>query len=96
MPSSATDKEYTVEKVVDYRKNNKGIDEYRIKWKGYRKSTWEPASNLNPEALKDAKSLKKRREEAAAKRKAASKRSNNNNKKRGLSKEDKKATGKTT
>jgi len=62
MPSS--DKEYAVERVVDYRKNNKGIDEYLIKWVGYPswRNTWEPASHLNKLALKEALELKEKRE----------------------------------
>lgn len=97
MPSSAAaadDKEYTVEKILDY---NKTEDKYLIKWKGYRKPTWEPASNLNPSAFEDALDVKERkRAEAAAKKKAAPKRSNNNkknNKKRVLSSM---TTGKTS
>jgi hypothetical protein len=65
MPSSATDnKEYAVERVIDYRKNDKGIDEYLIKWVGYpsNRDTWEPASNLNKLALKEALELKEERE----------------------------------
>jgi hypothetical protein len=98
MPSSAAadDKEYTVEKILDW-KTVGGKDKFLIKWKGYPKPTWEPASNLNDSAREEALDLKDRkRAETAAKRKAAPKRSNNNKKKRGLSKEDKKATGTTT
>ncbi|GMT23757.1 hypothetical protein PFISCL1PPCAC_15054, partial [Pristionchus fissidentatus] len=36
---------YDVEKIIDKRRIN-GKDEYRVKWVGYQKPTWEPASNL--------------------------------------------------
>ncbi|KAF1756133.1 hypothetical protein GCK72_012586 [Caenorhabditis remanei] len=44
----SSEKEYSVEKVVNKRTANRGV-EYLIKWRGYPSSenTWEPATHLN-------------------------------------------------
>uniref|UniRef100_A0A914WAP3 Chromo domain-containing protein n=1 Tax=Plectus sambesii TaxID=2011161 RepID=A0A914WAP3_9BILA len=41
--------EYDVEKVLDHRKNSRGVFEYLIKWLGYDEehNTWEGQKNLN-------------------------------------------------
>eukprot|EP00574_Skeletonema_japonicum_P011925 CAMPEP_0201730436 /NCGR_PEP_ID=MMETSP0593-20130828/22184_1 /ASSEMBLY_ACC=CAM_ASM_000672 /TAXON_ID=267983 /ORGANISM="Skeletonema japonicum, Strain CCMP2506" /LENGTH=720 /DNA_ID=CAMNT_0048222987 /DNA_START=154 /DNA_END=2312 /DNA_ORIENTATION=- len=69
MSTKSAPEEYEVEKVIEYRKvpsnsNNingsGGHDEYLIKWKNYPPSenSWEPESNLNPAALKEARKFK--------------------------------------
>ena len=47
-PDSVDDFEnrWEVEKVVKHRRSNTGELEYLIKWKGYKRPTWEPESNL--------------------------------------------------
>ena len=42
---SETDR-YEVEKILGH-KYSKGLTFYRVKWKGYRRATWEPAVNLD-------------------------------------------------
>lgn len=40
---------YTIEKIMDRRRNSNGSYEYLIKWKNYphRVNTWEPLSHLS-------------------------------------------------
>jgi hypothetical protein len=47
--TEVTTPEYIVEKVLAYRVNAKGVNEYLLKWKGYSDSdnSWEPYDNLN-------------------------------------------------
>ncbi|CAL8077366.1 unnamed protein product [Orchesella dallaii] len=40
------DKEFEVEKIIGVR-TRRGAKEFQIKWKGYRKVTWEPEENLS-------------------------------------------------
>ena len=46
--ASEDTREYRVEKIVDSRRNNSGILEYKVRWQGYShdEDTWEPATNL--------------------------------------------------
>ena len=46
--------EYEVETILDKKVKRNGI-QYRVKWKGYEKTTWEPTSNLRQarDAVKD-------------------------------------------
>ena len=39
---------YKVERITGKRKTDKGLIEYKVKWKGYHEneSTWEPVRNL--------------------------------------------------
>ena len=37
-----SDKTYVVEKIVGHRQLEDGSFEYEVKWKGYKKTTWEP------------------------------------------------------
>jgi hypothetical protein len=46
MSSSEEESEYEVEKILD-KKGSGSTLKYRIKWKGYPKPTWEPASNCD-------------------------------------------------
>lgn len=41
---------YEVERILGH-KSSKGQTFYRIKWKGYRRATWEPADNLDDCAI---------------------------------------------
>jgi hypothetical protein len=43
------DEEYEIEKIVDSRRNRKGVFEYLVKWKNYasKHNSWEPANNLD-------------------------------------------------
>ena len=40
------DRKYTVERILDSRRNRNGSLEYLIEWTGYEETTWEPATNL--------------------------------------------------
>ena len=44
---------YEVDKILDLRRNNKGVSEYLIKWKGWgaQHNSWEPRENIMDDAL---------------------------------------------
>lgn len=66
---STDDDEYEVDAIVGCRHKN-GRKEYLIKWKGYSKknNSWEPQSNLNKDALEEAKAYCRVRKTSKLKR----------------------------
>ena len=53
-PSTSSQQWYTVKKILG-RRRQKGKTLYRIKWEGYKKTTWEPEENLAPALLRQYK-----------------------------------------
>ena len=58
--SNPSDKEYAVENIENIRTTPEGNKEYLIKWKNHTQRTWEPRSNLNEQALKEADELERK------------------------------------
>lgn len=82
--------EYTVEKIIDSRINERGVKEYLLKWIGYddKDNTWEPEENLDcPSLIKQYEMDKMAKE----KERNSKKRKTDDNPKRG--KDDKKVQG---
>ncbi|XP_055302363.1 uncharacterized protein LOC129568463 [Sitodiplosis mosellana] len=59
--SKKDDVYYEVDHLVDYRKDRKGNEEVRVRWKGYSTAddTWEPVSCLNANLKDDVTELRK-------------------------------------
>ncbi|XP_072394665.1 chromobox protein homolog 1-like [Diabrotica undecimpunctata] len=77
--------EYTVEKIIDSRINERGVKEYLLKWIGYdhKDNTWEPEGHLDCPSLIKEYEMNKEKEKSKNKKKVDEKRG----------KDDKKAHG---
>lgn len=42
----SSDTEYVVERIVTHTVDKSGTTKYKIKWKGYEETSWEPEENL--------------------------------------------------